>query len=358
MNILRTALHCCLAALPAMAGEPLTPFSNTPSSDVGRISDVVQQIQKALNDVPGDVQRLAVYQFKSDSREFRPGVVRYLQGRVEESFSTEGRRTLVNSPELKTIRVSSTDSTFSVSNTLPSTEELWKLAEKLRVDAFLEGSVTRSPDNDLLLTLRLFKAKTGDLVWSGSFVSGPSKGDSYFPDLDFALYAGLRIFPLDRFKSDDSTSFGSTYMVTNFDLEASATEPITADKRFELGISAGYTHLSVRGTPDSIGSPPDVHLFHLGAELDAVFFRKADPRDGYWLGTYVGYDDFLPLLQRQHFGAFRFGYRSRPTRHFTLGAGVLFIPFGNHMTDSPGSGGRTFDLGRIAYEINFLHYTF
>lgn len=356
MNIHRALLACVVSAF---AGEPFqAPFATTPSSDVGRITDVVQQVQKTLNDLPPDVQRLAVYQFKSDAREFRPGVVRYLQGRIEESFSTEGRRTLVNSPELKTIRVVSTDSSFSVSNTLPSTEELWKLAEKLHVDAFLEGSVTRSPDNDLLLTLRLFKAKSGDLVWSGSFVSGPSRGDSYFPDLDFAFYAGLRIFPLDRFKANDSTSFGNTYLVTNFDLEVSATEPITADKRFQLGISAGYTHLSLRGAPDSLGSPPAVHLLHLGAELDAELFRKADPRSGYWLGTYLGYDDFLPIVQRQHFGAFRFGYSSRPTRHFTLSAGVLFVPFGNHMTDSPGFGGRTFDLGRIAYEINFLHYTF
>jgi len=356
VKFLRTIVLCSLAAI---AKDPFqVPFSTTPSSDVGRISDVVQQVQKALNDLPPDVQRLAVYQFKADAREFRPGVVRYLQGRVEESFSTVGRRTLVNSPELKTIRVVSTDSTFSVSNTLPTMEELWKLAEKLHVDAFLEGSVTRSPDNDLLLTLRLFKAKSGDLVWSGSFVSGPNRGDSYFPDLDLALYAGLRIFPLDNFKSNDSTAFGNTYMMTNFDLEVSASEPITADKRFELGISAGYTHISLRGLPDSLGSPPGIHLLHLGAELDAVLFRKADSHESYWLGTYLGYDDFLPLLQRQHFGAFRFGYRSRPTRHFTLGAGVLFIPFGNHMTDSPGAGGRTFDLGRIAYEINFLHYTF
>ncbi len=343
----------------AVHGDPFqVPFSNTPSSDVGRISDVVQQVDKALNDIPPDVQRLAVYQFKFDSREFRPGVVRYLQGRVEEGFSTEGRRTVVNSPELRTIRVVSTDTSFSVSNALPTLEELWKLGEKLHVDAFLDGSVTRSPEGDLLLTLRLFKAKSGELVWSGSYVSGPSRGDSYFPDLDLAFYASLRIFPLDRFGTNDSTRFGNTYFLTNFDLEASATEPITADKRFELGISAGYTHISLRGLPDSLGDPPDVHLLHLGAEVDAVFFRKADPRDGYWLGTYLGYDDFLPLFQTQHFGAFRLGYRSRPTRHFTLSAGVLFIPFGNHMVDSPGFGKRTYDLSRIAYEITFLHYTF
>lgn len=343
----------------AVLGDPLqVPFSNTPSSDVGRISDVVQQVEKVLNDLPPDVQRLAVYQFKFDSREFRPGVVRYLQGRVEESFSTEGRRTVVNSPELRTIRVVSTDTSFSVSNTLPTLEELGKLGEKLRVDAFLDGSVTRSPEGDLLLTLRLFKAKSGELVWSGSFVSGPSRGDSYFPDLDLAVYAGLRLFPLDKYGKTDSTSFANTYFLTNFDLEVSASEPITADKRFELGISAGYTHISLRGLPDSLGAVPGIHLLHLGAEVDAVFFRKADPRDGYWMGTYAGYDDFLPLFQTQHFGAFRLGYRSRPTRHFTLSAGILFIPFGTHVVDSPGFGNHTYDLARIAYEITFLHYTF
>lgn len=345
-----------LAPALALAGGLSAP--GAPSSDVGRISDVVQQVGKAFPDLPVDVQRVAVYQFRSDAREFRPGTVRYLQTRIEEALSTLGRRTVVNSPELRTLRVVSTDTSLSVSNSMPTVDELWRLSEKLHVDAFLEGSVARTPDNDLLLSLRIFRAKTGDLAWSGSWISGPNRSDGFFPEMDFSVYAPLRILPLDRFTSS-SGNFTNSVLVTDFDLEAMATEPITSDRRVELSLSAGYTHLALRGLPDSLGSPPGVHLVHLGAEVSAVLVRKADPSQGHWLSTYAGYDDFLPLAQRQHFGAFRFGYRSRPTRHLSLGAGVLMVPFGDHLVDSPTLGtGRTFDLGWIGYEIDFLHFTF
>jgi hypothetical protein len=325
---------------------------------VGRIADVVGQVRKAVSELPPDVQRIAVYQFKADSREFRPGSVRYLQGRVEEVFSTEGRRSMVNSPELRTLRVLSTDSSFSVSNTMPTMDELWKLAEKLHVDAFLDGSLTRSPDNDLLLTLRVFRAKTGELAWSGSWVSGPNRADGFFPDMEYTLYAPLRLFPLDHF-SNGSAAYSNTMLFTDFDVEVAVTEPITQDKRLALSLSTGYTHLGLRGAPDSLGSPPGIHMVHLGAEVSAELVRKSDPSSGCWLATYVGYDDFLPLAQREHFGVLRLGYRTRPTRHLSLGAGVMAVPFGNHMVDSPTLGkGNTYDLGWIGYEIDFLHLTF
>lgn len=355
---MKAAVLVLASLLPVVAGDlPIAP-PGAPGNDVGRISDVVQQLRKNLNDLPPDVVRMAVYQFKADAREFRSGTTRYLQGRVEEAFATEGRRTVVNSPELKTIRVRSTDTSFSVSNSLPTLDELWKLAEKLHVDAFLEGSVTRSPDNDLMLTLRVFRAKTGELAWTGSYVSGPHREEGFFPDLDLSIYAPLRLLPVDWYASATEACADAVFM-TDFDLEVAASEPITPDRRVEFTVSTGYTHMTLRGLPDSTGSPPGIHLVHLGAEVAVVLVRKADPAQGYWLSTYAGYDDFLPLAQRQHFGAFRFGYRSHPTRHLSLGGGVMMVPFGNHMVDSPGLGkGRTYDLGWIGYEIDFLHFTF
>jgi len=140
-SIVKTAAILLAMVLSVSAGDLQLSLPNTPKSDVGRISDLVQQLRKNLNDLPPDFQRMAVYQFKADAREFRSGTTRYLQGRVEEAFATEGHRTVVNSPELKTIRVHSTDTSFTVSNSLPTLDELWKLAEKLQQGAYTHLAV-------------------------------------------------------------------------------------------------------------------------------------------------------------------------------------------------------------------------
>ena len=334
------------------------PAGSPQGGDVVRVGDVVRQVRSGLAGLPPDVQRIAVYQFRADSREFRPGTVRWLQGKVEDAFATDGRRTVVNSPELRTLRVVSTDTSLSVSNSMPTVDELWKLAEKLHVDAFLEGTLARSPDNDLMLNLRVFRARSGELAWSGSWVSGPNREAGVFSDLQYTVYAPLRVFPMDAYICEQG-SYANALLMTDFAVEAAVSEPVTSDRRVELSVSTGYTHLGLRGIPDSLGSPAGIHVVHLGVEASVVLVRKDDPTQGHWLSAYAGFDDFLPLGQRQHFGALRFGYRSRPTRHFSVGGGILLIPFGDHLADSPVLGtSRTFDLGWIAYEIDFLHFTF
>lgn len=352
------ATLAALALLLSAAGaqEPkLAPFPAPPSSDVGRISDVVGQLERALGELPADVQRLAIYQIKSDSREFKPGEIRYLQGRIEETFARQSRRTVVNSPELKTLRVVSTDTSLVVSNSLPGIEEMVRLGERLHVDAFVDGSCTRSPEGDMLLTLRVYKARSGELAWSGSFVSGPSRGEAVFRNLEVTVSVPFQVYPVDRTTSSDG-SFGDTYFMTTFAVDVALSEPVLADNRLSMGLHGGYTHLSQRGLPDSL-EPPEIHLVQVGLEGEAVFFQKKDPLEGYWLGAYAGFTECVPLLQKSHFGALRAGYRSRPTRHFTLSAGATLIPYGSHVVDA-GSGGRTYDLGLISYEFTFLRYTF
>ena len=343
-------------ALGCFAQVGFAPLGSNPSSDIGRISDLIQQLQKSVGELPPDIRRLAVYQIKTDPKEIRLGVTRYIQAQVEDVFSKEAHRAVVNSPELRTLRIVSTDTSLSISNSLPTLEDLAKLALKLDVDAFVEGACTRSPDDDLLLTLRLFRSRTGEVVWTGNFVSGPNRRDASFQDLDIAVSAPFLALPVDQFSGPEGIFTDKTF-VTTFAAQASITETMTPDKKLSLSLQLGYTHLSMMGLPAKI-TAPGLHIASIGVEVLGVFFRKDDPRDGYWLGTYLGYQESIPVMQAQHFGSLRLGYRTKPTRHFSLGLGVVVHAYGDHLVDIPELGTQTFDLSRVGYEINFLHYTF
>lgn len=349
--LLALALACGASAQPGFS-----PLGSDPSSDVGRIADLVQQVRKSVGDLPPDIRRLAVYQIKTEPREIRVGITRYIQSQIEDVFSREAHRSVVNSPELRTMRIKSTDTSFSISNSVPSLEDLAQLALKLDVDAFVEGACTRTTDDDLLLTLRLFRSRTGEVVWSGNFVSGPNRRDASFQDLDIAASMPFLVLPVDAY-SDDGALFADKSLVSTFAAQIAVTEAMTADRKLSLSLQVGYTHLTMIGLPDGV-SAPGIDMVHIGAEALGVFFRKADPRDGYWLGTYLGYQEYIPFLQTQHFGSLRLGYRTKPTRHFSLGLGVVVHAYGDHLVDMPAVGKKTFDLSRVGYEISFLHYTF
>lgn len=348
-----------LLAMGAAFAEPaLPPFPAPPSSVVGRMSEVLSQVQDGLSDLPADVSRIAVHQIRFDPSEFRPGEMRYLQARIEEAFSRQGRRTVVNSPELRTLRVISTDTSLSVSNTLPGIDDLARLGEKLHVDAFVDGSCSRSPDGDLLLALRVFRARTGELVWSRSQVSGPSRAEAQHREIDVAVSLPFRVLPVGQ-TTTGNRKFSDTWFASGIAADVAVTEIVNTDRWLALSVLGGYAHMGLAGLPDSI-SPPDLHILHIGVEAMGIFFRKSDPREGYWLGAYAGFQEMIPLLQRENFGTLRLGYRTKPTRHFSLSAGVVAVLFGQHMVDasSTSSSQRVFDLDRIGYELNILHYTF
>jgi len=338
--------------------HPSTTIANSSASnDISKLTEVAYQMSKSLGNLPNDMQRIAPCQFKAEARDFTPGMLRQIQARLETVLRESGR-TVVAAPELKTLRIISTDTSFRVSNTSPDLEEMAKLADRLRADGFLEGICSKSDEGDLMVSLRIFRARGGEVVWSDNFVAGPNKSDRTPLDLDFSASVPFRMFPVASFHHG-SKSYGNAYLLSNISFEATVTENITLDKRFQVSMSLGYTHLSLygNGVPDSVYHP-DIHVGNAGLELLGVFFRKPNPDMGYWLGAYVGYEQFLPLLYREPLGAFRFGYRSKLSRHFSLSGGVMVMPFQNTMTGIVSNDGQKFNLEKIGYEIAFLHYTF
>lgn len=340
-----------------LAGTSAAATPRTPPEGTGRVDDLVGQVSQSLDNLPGDLRRLAFYQLKADRAELSPSFVRHLQARLEATFRDPGGRVLVSAPELKTLRIVTTDTSVSIANTEASAEDLWKLGDRLRVDAFVDGTVAQDAEGNLLLTLRLFRSRDGEVVWNGNWVAGPGKPSGLLSDLKFGLQIPLRLFPVDRYVGDQG-EFAGPNLVTDIGLEGFVVENISRDGRFFLTLSAGYTHYTLIGLPDSVRWSPGLHLLRGGAELEAMILRKADPRDGYWIGTYLGVSEALPMMYRDHLTILSAGYRSQITKHLALSGGILFLPLTTSLVGTYTNGGSTLNLNRIAYEAIFLRFTF
>src|SRR4051812_10970990 len=152
------ALVLCACALgvvhAARSEQTVDPFAPS-STGIRQIGEITNRLSKTMGDIPPDMERVALYQIKIDPKEFSPGMARYIQAQVEETFRRDGRRTVITSPELRTFRVTANDSSFKFTNSVPSMEELWRLGDKLHVEGFIEGSCSKSADNDVIMNLKL-----------------------------------------------------------------------------------------------------------------------------------------------------------------------------------------------------------
>lgn len=361
-------LSACLAGIAAATeAPPIDPFAPS-STGLRQVAEIMSRLSKSMGDIPPNVDRIALSQIKIDPKDFTFGTARYIQAQVEEVFRRDGRKTVVTSPELRTYRVTSTDSTFKFSNTLPSMEDLWKLGDKLRVDGFIEGSCSKSADNDVILNLKVFRHRTGEIVWSGSFVAGPNEKKPDIWNLDWSASSSVRMFPIKQGiipRPNEVDTSGrhildtlSDLSITQYAIEGTVTEAVTPDKWLLFSVTAGYGLMSGAGGPDSLGINFNISTLKFGIEMLGIFFRKSNPDLGYWLGTYVGVQEFIPFLNRGHLSAVTIGYKSRVSRHFTLGGGVIFLPLNNKLKGTGEDQDRFLTLDPVAYELTFLHYTF
>ena len=349
-------------------GPEPDPFAPS-STGIRQITEIMGRLAKSMGDIPPNVDRLALSQVKVDPHQFDPGMARYIQAQIEEVFRKEGRRTVVTSPELRTFRVVSTDSTFKFSNTLPSMEDLWRLGDKLRVDGYIEGSCSKSSDGDVILNLKVFRHRTGEIVWSSSFVAGPNEKKPDIWNLDYSASANLRMWPmkqaiiprLDTLNAVTGESILDTLgdvSMTMYGIEGSVSEVVTPDKFLLFSVSLGYGFANGTGGPDSLGINFNIQMVKFGVEMLGIFFRKSNPDLGYWLGTYVGYEEFIPFANRGHLSTVNIGYKSRVSRHFTLGGGVMFLALNNKLKGLADDKDRFLTLDPVAYELTYLHYTF
>jgi|GEM_PF-1376908 len=321
--------------------------------------DILIQLQRAMGDLPPDIERLAMYNLRVDHNEFPPGMTKFFQGKIEETFIKYGRRQIIAAPELRQTRVISTDTSFILSNTLPSQEDLWRIGEKLRVDAFIEGNLTRSEVGDVMLNLKVFRHKTAEIIWSGSFVSGPNEQKLSFPLMEMGVRLTFGYMPIQQYSSPSTTLTGSALKlaVYHYGAELTLGEAANSTRRLFLTASGGFSMLTpVAENPrDSIvGGLSSFYSATVGADLNYVFVQKENIDDGYWLSGYAGARAFLP----QKLMVMRVGYTSRVTKHFAISGGVMIYPLLDQLVSSKSLlGGEDFELKleNPTYEISIQY---
>jgi hypothetical protein len=322
--------------------------------------DILSQMQRAIGDLPPDIQRLAMYNLRVDRDDFTPGMMKFFQGKIEETFIKYGRRQIVAAPELRSTRIVSTDTSFVLSNTLPTQNDLWKIGEALRLDGFIEGNLTRSEMGDIMLSLKVFRHKSAEVVWSGSFVSGPNEDKYYFPLMDIGTRLSFGYWPVSKYTDETETIREPTLKLDMYQyaVEFTVSEAANSNRRLYLGAAAGLSFLfPVADNPrDSVvGDLPSNWVGIAGADLVYVFVAKENFDDGYWLGAYLGMRVYFP----QKLIIIRHGYSSRISRHFILSAGLQFMPLLDQLIASKSllstTGDYELKLQNPTYEVSIQY---
>ncbi len=332
MRPLITSLCCFTFLFTSLWGQTSIVFNREGNvwqdeidSGVGQIYDMIDQLKGKMNSLPPTVERVAFHQIRIDQREFSPGIARYIQGLIEESFKTEGRKAVISSPDLKTTKIVVTDTTFEMSNALPDAEALWSLGNKLRVDAFIQGSVSKSEDGDLLLHLNLIQQKTAEVIWSANIIAGPNRKKARPFNLEYLVGVGWKYWAMNRFIEDTLTVNGGLTLY-HYTLDLGLLQTIGTSQRLQVMMVAGagvLTPVPDASTDTRFDTFDSKFEMHAGVDIIGVLIPKHTPEYGYWLGMFVGGRAQFP----NSLVSIDAGYLSRLTPNLALSAGIHFYPF-------------------------------
>ncbi len=362
MTICRIFLFffCTVSLLWAVKPLPNQKPDFERSTGLKQLEKILKDLKKAMGDIPPEVEKIAIYQIRTDSRDFSRGVAQYLQGRIETTFRDEARLKLISPPELKTLTIVSTDSSFSLTNTVPTLGELWKLGDKLRIDAFIEGTCGKSEEGDVMLNLKLIKHRSAEILWSGDFIAGPNKVEAAMFDLKWTLALPVRIFPVAEFYNKDSSDVKNPGL-SQFAVEVSVSEALLKNKQLYFTAMGGFSWTTFS---EDAGVPLQfkrLFTMQLGVELLAVIAAKQNPERGYWLGSFIGGRYFVPFSFTGSIPVFTVGFRSQLSRQFGARLGFLYLAGNRAMSGtgtSPNTRGVSIDLESFAYEFDVVNFTF
>ncbi len=288
---------------------------------------ILNKLKEAAVEIPPDIERVAVYRIRVDHEHFEPGMSRYIRERLEDTFRETTRIEVVTAPELKTIRVDITDISFSFKNTIPTLEELWDLGKKLRVDAFIDGSVTMTELGDMLVTLKLVKNKTGEIVWSESLIAGPNEKKEYKNPLRFQLATGVHIVSLEESGYLDSVTdvktldADATLYLYNFGMQLRQALMPSSQLFFQIRLDGSV------GTFSTESGSMIRSALGFGGDFGISAILKKRERDSYMLDIMFGVQGEKYFTFQGAILSFLHGYNFNVTDNFTLNASIRLAPF-------------------------------
>ncbi|RMF58214.1 MAG: hypothetical protein D6743_17940 [Calditrichaeota bacterium] len=338
------------------------------------MEEIFQKIPADLSEVDSRLKRIAIYRIDVD-KNISPALQQHFENRLVEVFRTIEPPTVVSLPELNTLKISSTDTSFSIINTVPSPEELWRVGRHLRVDAFVEGNLVYVPHKALFLDLRLNRTGTNEVLWAKSYAAYETaiKLPSLNP-VRKSISAGLEVFQVETEAAADSLlRSGYNRRVSQYSVYFGIYQYVKPESRLRYEVKAGISFLSDgvqlnndRFSSDTFYSNASSGLsFHAPSSYNfrAVFYsslveNKSNPL-GDWLSVYFAITRYFTRRAPDLTGL-GMGLRADLTSHFSISAGFATV-FGSSFDSRPTeSSNRRIRLkvNGLQYEVFLLHLSF
>lgn len=159
--------------------------------------EILSLVDVALKDVPQritkikpEIHRIAFYSLKLDMANFSPALARQIQGKIEAKIFSGSHPILVYAPEIKPIKITAKEDSFTLSSGFQSSQEIKDIADKLRIDGFMEGELLLT-QSTLYLNLRILDSNTLSVVWNEEFTTKLPPPPPPPPPLPEIKYTGV-----------------------------------------------------------------------------------------------------------------------------------------------------------------------
>lgn len=340
------------------------------------MADLFDQIPRDLAEIDPRLGRIAIYRIDADNAMFTPPVKAHFESQLMEVFSLMGEPKIVSLPEMNTLRVSSTDSSFSVINSLPSPDELWKAGRRLRVNGFVEGYVTYLEDRAMFLDLRLNRTGTNEVLWAKSYSAYVKGMNVPKPNpMRKSLNAGIEVFNI-QFEAAADTALHQDFnnKLMQYTLSFGLYQFMTASSRVRYELRGGVSFLSQGAklkNPNAFegtnfyslesggGSFTKVTSFNFKALLSAALLQSKKNPAGDWLSVYMMVSRYFTKGVPDLTGI-GMGIRSDLSPKLSVSAGFSMI-FGSYFDSQKLKNTTTTyrtKIDGLQYEVMMLQYSF
>jgi hypothetical protein len=290
-----------------------------------------------------------------------------------EIFRTLDRPALVSLPELNTLKILSTDSSFSISNALPSPDELWRVGRRLRVDAFIEGNLSYVRGKAMYLDLRLNRTGTNEVLWAKSYSAYEKAFKA--PDTNpmrRSFHAGLEIFQIEFDAPGDTllhADFGNRLI--QYSAYFGLCQYLSANSRVRYELRAGVSFLSdgVRLTNSEFSKNAFYSIHKIGeflpvsynfrALLHTTMIQNKENRYGDWLAFSLSVTRYFTLNMPDLTGI-GIGLRSDLSSRFSVSTGMAMIlgpEFDSNAVRSTGQRMRA-QINGVQFDIMLVQFSF
>ncbi len=369
--------RCIVAAILALAFQSPALAQISASSNEA----ILTLMEKIFNEIPDDlaeidpsVRRVAVYRVNMDNAYIPAPLKQHFESRLIEIFQMVDPPKIVSLPQLSTLRVSSTDSSFSIINSTPSPDELWRVGKRLRVDGFLEGNLTYIPKKALYFDLRLNRTGSNEVLWAKSYKAYEDMDVPKINPVKQSLNAGFEVFQAQIKSGADSLLHGDFGdRLVQYSIYYGIYQFLTPNSRFRYEMRGGVSFLSegvkflspefkdnafygLKAKANSASSPISINFRLM---LYSTIFENNSNNAGDWLSGYLAVTRYFTRKMSDLTGI-GLGLRSDLSSNFSVSTGlsmVLGSEFDSQPLLSTGEPMRL-KVSGLHFEVLLLQYTF